>query len=97
MPISTKTHSISGDEMRIINDWLEDWVSERTNILADDVETLSGRLRQSALTEGYTLEKLEDASNGDVDRFVRQAVVSQLIAESNVAPLAPFGRHSGSL
>jgi hypothetical protein len=76
-----------GDNMRIIDDWLDDWISERTNVLADDVASLSSRLRQSALEEGYSLKKLEDASNGDVDRFVRRAVVHHLIAQSKIAPV----------
>nr|WP_250812071.1 hypothetical protein [Neorhizobium tomejilense] len=75
--------------MRIIDDWLEDWISERANVLADDVVSLSGRLRQSALDEGYSLRKLEDASNGDVDRFIRRAVVHHLIARSDIAPVTP--------
>ncbi|WP_105423375.1 MULTISPECIES: hypothetical protein [Neorhizobium] len=75
--------------MRIIDDWLEDWISERTNVLADDVVSLSGRLRQSALDEGYSLKTLDHASNGDLNRFVRQAVVHHLIAQSAIAPLTP--------
>ncbi|CAN7735929.1 hypothetical protein [Neorhizobium sp. LjRoot104] len=75
--------------MRIIDDWLEDWISERTNVLADDVVTLSGHLRQSALDEGYSLKNLERASSGDVDRFVRRAVVNHLIAQSDIAPVTP--------
>ncbi|WP_105441302.1 hypothetical protein [Neorhizobium sp. T25_13] len=75
--------------MRIIDDWLEDWISERTNVLADDMVSLSDRLRQSALDEGYSLKKLEYASNGDVDRFVRRAVVHHLIARSDIAPVTP--------
>ncbi|WP_152564354.1 hypothetical protein [Neorhizobium vignae] len=75
--------------MRIIDDWLEDWISDRTNVLADDVVSLSGRLRQSALDEGYSLKRLENASNGDVDRIVRRAFVHHLIAQSDIAPVTP--------
>jgi hypothetical protein len=75
--------------MRIIDDWLEDRISERANVLADDGVSLSGRLRQSALDEGYSLRKLEDASNGDVDRFIRRAVVHHLIGRSDIAPVTP--------
>jgi hypothetical protein len=74
--------------MRIIDDWLEDWISERTNLLADDVSSLSGRLRQSALDEGYS-KTLDHASNGDLNRFVRRAVVHRLIAQSAIAPVTP--------
>lgn len=75
--------------MRIINDWLDDWISERKHIMADDVVSLCARLRESALSEGYSLAKLRDASDGDVDRFVRRVVVSRMISESVIAPLAP--------
>lgn len=81
--------SFEGDNMRIIDDWLEDWISERTNVLADDVVSLSGRLRQSALDEGYSLKTLEHASNGDLNRYVRRAVVHHLIAQSAIAPVTP--------
>lgn len=75
--------------MRIIDDWLDDWISERKNIMADDIASLCEGLRESALSEGYSLAKLRDASNGDVDRFVRRVVVSRMISESTIAPLAP--------
>ncbi|GEM_PF-1601332 len=75
--------------MRIIDDWLDDWMSERKNIMADDIASLGARLRESAISEGYSLGKLRDASDGDVDRFVRRVVVSRMISESSIAPLQP--------
>ncbi|MDR6817937.1 hypothetical protein J2X76_003113 [Neorhizobium sp. 2083] len=75
--------------MRIIDDWLDDWISERKNIMADDIASLGARLQESALSEGYSLGKLRDASDGDVDRFVRRVVVSRMISESSIAPLQP--------
>ena len=75
--------------MRIIDDWLDDWISERKSMMADDIESLCARLRESALSEGYSLARLRDASDGDVGRFVRRAVVSHMISESTIAPLAP--------
>jgi len=75
--------------MRIIDDWLDDWISERKNIMADDIASMGARLRESAISEGYSLGKLRDASDGDVDRFVRRVVVSRMISESSIAPLQP--------
>ncbi|EUB98535.1 hypothetical protein PMI07_004816 [Rhizobium sp. CF080] len=75
--------------MRIIDDWLDDWISERKHIMADDVVSLCARLRESAFSEGYSLAKLRDASDGDVDRFVRRVVVSRMMSDSAIAPLAP--------
>ena len=75
--------------MRIIDDWLEDWISERSNVLADDVVSLSGRLRRSALDEGYSLKTLDHASDGDLNLYVRRAFVHRLIAQSAIAPVTP--------
>ncbi len=75
--------------MRIIDDWLDDWISERKNIMADDVASLCAGLQESALSEGYSLAKLRDASDGDVNRFIRRVVVSRMISASPIAPLVP--------
>lgn len=48
---------------------------------------MANAVRAAALPDGYSLELLRDAGDGDIERFVGRVVVSQVIAGSTVAPL----------
>lgn len=73
--------------MRTVDDWLEDWLAEHRNVRLEEAHSMANAVRAAALADGYSLELLRDASNGDIERFVSRVVVSQVIAGSTVAPL----------
>lgn len=73
--------------MRTVVDWLEDWLAEHRNVRLEDAHPMANAVRAAALADGYSLELLRDAGDGDIERFVGPVVVSQVIAGSTVAPL----------
>ena len=73
--------------MRTVDDWLEDWLAEHRNVRLEDAPPMANAVRAAALADGYSLELLRDAGDGDIERFVGPVVVSQVIAGSTVAPL----------
>ena len=61
--------------MMIIDDWLEDRISERRfhfepAVDTDEFAIFAGMLRAEALASGYTLDALENACGGDISSFV---------------------------
>jgi len=70
--------------MRTVDDWLEDWLAGHRNVRLEDPHPMA---HAAALADGYSLELLRDAGDGDIERFVGPVVVSQVIAGSTVAPL----------
>jgi hypothetical protein len=61
--------------MMIIDDWLEDRISERRFQFepaadTDEFAMFAGMLRAEALASGYTLEALEKACGGDISTYV---------------------------
>lgn len=51
--------------MRTVDDWLEDWLAEHRNVRLEEAHSMANAVRAAALADGYSLELLRDASNGD--------------------------------
>jgi hypothetical protein len=73
--------------MLIVDDWLEDWLSEHRNIPLEGAHSMAQAVRDAAFANGYSIDQLRDASNGDIDQFVSRVVAMRLIAKTPVAPL----------
>lgn len=75
--------------MMIIDDWLEDRISERRFHFEPGADTgefamFAGMLRAEALASGYTLDALENACGGDISAFVSGRMRSQATSAAHV-------------
>jgi hypothetical protein len=75
--------------MMIIDDWLEDKISERRSHFepaadTDEFAMFAGMLRAEALASGYTLDALENACGGDISAFVSGKMRSQAMPAAHV-------------
>ncbi|TDK39654.1 hypothetical protein E2F50_06005 [Rhizobium deserti] len=80
--------------MQIIDDWLEDWLSEATirrlalyaaSEPAADADHLTAQLSHDALADGYDLGQLQDACGGNIRHFLemhRERIPVVIHAES---------------
>ena len=75
--------------MMIIDDWLEDRISERKFHLepatdTDEFAMFAGMLRAEALASGCTLDALENACGGDISSFVSGKMLSRATPAAHI-------------
>ncbi len=80
--------------MMIIDDWLDDRISERRFQFepaadTDEFAMFAGMLRAEALACGYTLDALENACGGDISAFVSGKMRSQATPAAHVVSTPP--------
>lgn len=78
--------------MLIIDDWLEDKISDRRfqhepAVETDEFAMFAGMLRAEALASGYTLDALEYACGGDISSYVAEKMRLQSSRTAQVARL----------